>query len=99
MVRWGSGSKPPQEPQAGGLSAGQWKDRISVDPPRGEDRELSSGRVWSAVVATIRERMMATRRREHASEDEPAKSNNGRTGADPGEAKQTTPPSGSLEME
>ncbi|KRY27668.1 hypothetical protein T01_3717 [Trichinella spiralis] len=37
---------------------------------------------------------MATRRREHASEDEPAKSNNGRTGADPGEAKQTTPPSG-----
>ncbi|KRX23295.1 hypothetical protein T07_3935 [Trichinella nelsoni] len=37
---------------------------------------------------------MATRRRDRASEDEPAKSNNGRTGADPEEANQTTLPSG-----
>ncbi|KAL1227629.1 ERAD-associated E3 ubiquitin-protein ligase [Trichinella spiralis] len=28
-----------EEPQAGGLSAGQWKDRISVDPPRSPDAE------------------------------------------------------------
>ncbi|KRY27607.1 hypothetical protein T01_785 [Trichinella spiralis] len=40
---------------------------------------------------------METRKRDRASEDEPAKSNNGRTGADPEEAKQTTPPSGSLQ--
>ncbi|KRY15230.1 hypothetical protein T12_4071 [Trichinella patagoniensis] len=38
-----------------------------------------------------------TRRRDRVSEDEPAKSNNGRTGADPEEANQTTPPSGSLQ--
>ncbi|KRY44566.1 hypothetical protein T03_418, partial [Trichinella britovi] len=38
----------------------------------------------------------ATRRRDRASEDEPAKSDNGRTGADPEEANQTTPPSGSV---
>ncbi|KRX27648.1 hypothetical protein T07_13218 [Trichinella nelsoni] len=30
-------------------------------------------------------------------EDEPAKSDNGRTGADPEETNQTTPPSGSLQ--
>ncbi|XP_003373058.1 conserved hypothetical protein [Trichinella spiralis] len=42
--------------------------------------------------------MMETRKRDRASEDEPAKSNNGRTGADPEEAKQTTPPSGSLQL-
>ncbi|KRY83423.1 hypothetical protein T4D_7667 [Trichinella pseudospiralis] len=35
---------------------------------------------------------MATRRRYRGSKDEPAKSNNGRTGADPEEANQTTPP-------
>ncbi|KRY44565.1 hypothetical protein T03_13350 [Trichinella britovi] len=39
---------------------------------------------------------MTTRRRDRASEDEPAKSDNGRTGADPEEANQTTPPSGSV---
>ncbi|XP_003381451.1 conserved hypothetical protein [Trichinella spiralis] len=37
---------------------------------------------------------MATQRRDRASEDEPAKSDNGRTGADPEEGNQTTPPSG-----
>ncbi|KRY31202.1 hypothetical protein T01_5825, partial [Trichinella spiralis] len=41
---------------------------------------------------------MATQRRDRASEDEPAKSDNGRTGADPEEGNQTTPPSGSLQL-
>ncbi|KRZ75497.1 hypothetical protein T10_7732 [Trichinella papuae] len=50
-----------------------------------------------ASAVTIRTWKMATRRRDRASEDEPAKSNNGRTGADPEEANQTTPPSGSLQ--
>ncbi|KRZ88866.1 hypothetical protein T08_16019 [Trichinella sp. T8] len=54
---------------------------------RGEDhpavRELVSGRAWSASAVTIRMWKMAKRRRDHASEDEPAKSDNGRTGADP----------------
>ncbi|KRY40747.1 hypothetical protein T01_10250 [Trichinella spiralis] len=60
-------------------------------------RRLVSGRAWSASAATIRTWKMATRRRDRASEDEPAKSDNGRTGADPEEANQTTPPSGSLQ--
>ncbi|KRX12828.1 hypothetical protein T07_4269 [Trichinella nelsoni] len=100
-----------EEPQAGGLSAGQWRDRISVDPPRCPPaaeyfyiwkrrrpwRQLSSGRVWSAIVATIRERMMATRRIDRGSEDESAKSNSGgRTGADL-EADRAAAPGGSLQ--
>ncbi|KRX50702.1 hypothetical protein T05_10249, partial [Trichinella murrelli] len=40
---------------------------------------------------------MAKRRRDRASEGEPAMSDNRRTGADPEEANQTTPPSGSLQ--
>ncbi|XP_003367132.1 conserved hypothetical protein, partial [Trichinella spiralis] len=60
-------------------------------------RRLVSGRAWSASGATIRTWKMDTRRRDRASEDEPAKSDNGRTGADPEEANQTTPPSGSLQ--
>ncbi|KRY26332.1 hypothetical protein T01_2816, partial [Trichinella spiralis] len=55
------------------------------------------GRVWSAVVATIRERMMATRRRERGSEDESVKSNSdGRTGGDL-EADRAAAPGGSLQ--
>ncbi|KRY07487.1 hypothetical protein T12_5165, partial [Trichinella patagoniensis] len=61
--------------------------------------QLVSGRAWSASAATIRTRKMTTRRRDRASEDEPAKSDNGRTGADPEEANQTTLPSGSLHQE
>ncbi|KRY57961.1 hypothetical protein T03_6340 [Trichinella britovi] len=40
---------------------------------------------------------MAKRRRDRASDGEPAMSDNRRTGADPEEANQTTPPSGSLQ--
>ncbi|KRZ48683.1 hypothetical protein T02_16394 [Trichinella nativa] len=42
---------------------------------------------------------MATGRRDRVSEEKPAKSDNGRTGADPEGANQTTPPSGSLHRE
>ncbi|KRY55603.1 hypothetical protein T03_8707 [Trichinella britovi] len=51
-----------------------------------ETIELVSWRAWSASAVTIRTWKMATRRRDRASEDEPAKSS-GRTGADPEEAK------------
>ncbi|KRY08061.1 hypothetical protein T12_6435 [Trichinella patagoniensis] len=92
---------PAEGPQAGGLSARQWRDPISVDPPRGEDhpavRELVSGRAWNASAVTIRTWKMATRRRDHASKDEPVKSDSGRNGADPEEANETIPPSGSLQ--
>ncbi|KRY35885.1 hypothetical protein T03_7450 [Trichinella britovi] len=40
---------------------------------------------------------MTTRRGDRVSEEEPAKSDDGRTGADPEEAIQMTPPSGSLQ--
>ncbi|KRY05651.1 hypothetical protein T03_12085, partial [Trichinella britovi] len=40
---------------------------------------------------------MTTRRGDRVSEEEPAKSDDGRTGADPKEAIQMTPPSGSLQ--
>ncbi|KRX37677.1 hypothetical protein T05_9632, partial [Trichinella murrelli] len=87
------------------LSARQWRDQISVDssrcPPaakyfyilerRRPSGQLVSWRAWSASAVTIR----TGKNREH--DDEPAKSNNGRTGADPEEANQTTPPSGSLQ--
>ncbi|KRY02451.1 hypothetical protein T12_13957 [Trichinella patagoniensis] len=38
---------------------------------------------------------MSNRRRDCASEEEPAKSNSGRTGAHPEDTNQTTPPGGS----
>ncbi|KRX72667.1 hypothetical protein T06_15585 [Trichinella sp. T6] len=102
-----------EEPQAGGLSARQWRDRISVDPPRcppaaecfyiwkrrRPSRQLSSGRARSVVAVTIRARMMATRRRDRGSEDESAKSNSGgRTGADV-EADSAAAPVGTLHTE
>ncbi|KRZ88972.1 hypothetical protein T08_3436 [Trichinella sp. T8] len=40
---------------------------------------------------------MSNRRRDRVSEEEPAKSDSGRTGADPEETNQTTPPGGSLQ--
>ncbi|KRZ65470.1 hypothetical protein T10_528 [Trichinella papuae] len=41
---------------------------------------------------------MWTRRRDRASEKEQAQSDGGRTGADPEEAEQPTPPGGSLQL-
>ncbi|KRX58867.1 hypothetical protein T09_14532 [Trichinella sp. T9] len=40
---------------------------------------------------------MSNRRRDRVSEEEPAKSDSGRTGADPEDTNQTTPPGGSLQ--
>ncbi|KRZ60387.1 hypothetical protein T02_3830 [Trichinella nativa] len=42
---------------------------------------------------------MTRRRRDRASEEEPAKSDDGLTGADPEEANQMTSPSGSLQSQ
>ncbi|KRX36012.1 hypothetical protein T05_4226 [Trichinella murrelli] len=78
-----------QGPAEGSQARGLGEDHPAV-------RELVNGRVWSASPVTIRTWKMATRRRDRASEDEPAKSDNGRTGADSEGANQTTPPSGSL---
>ncbi|KRX51980.1 hypothetical protein T09_385 [Trichinella sp. T9] len=109
MVRWGSGSKPPRnKPLIYRRAASQGTLTHPGAPLRrntsiywsGGDlpavSELVSGRAWSASALTIRTWKMGTRRRDRASEDEPAKSDNGRTGVDPEEANQTTPPSGSL---
>ncbi|XP_003381911.1 conserved hypothetical protein [Trichinella spiralis] len=98
MVRWGSGSKPPRnKPLIYRRAASRGiLTHPGVPLRRNTSIYRSGGDHPSAIAVTIRARMMATRRRERASEDEPAKSNNGRTGADPGEAKQTTPPNGSL---
>ncbi|KRX72314.1 hypothetical protein T06_13859 [Trichinella sp. T6] len=85
MVRWGSGSKP-------------LRNKPLIYKRAASRGILSSGRVWSATAVTARTWMMATRRRDRGSEDEPAKSDSGRTGADPEEANKTTPPRGSLHM-
>ncbi|KRX69628.1 hypothetical protein T06_10983 [Trichinella sp. T6] len=76
-------------------AAGENRGWLLATDPRDP---TSRGRVWSATAVTARTWMMATRRRDRGSEDEPAKSDSGRTGADPEEANKTTPPRGSLHM-
>ncbi|KRX11921.1 hypothetical protein T07_192 [Trichinella nelsoni] len=58
MVRWGSGSKPPLDPPRCPPAA----EYFYIWKRRRPSRQLSSGRVWSTVVATIRERTRERRR-------------------------------------
>ncbi|KRZ48598.1 hypothetical protein T02_4477 [Trichinella nativa] len=78
-------------PQAGGLLPNNGGVKFQFTHP-GAPLRRNTSIYWSGGDLPA----MATRRRDRASEDEPAKSDNGRTGADPEEANQTTPPSGSL---
>ncbi|KRZ51298.1 hypothetical protein T02_13202 [Trichinella nativa] len=104
MVRWGSGSKPPRSKPliyrraaSRVLSARQWRDQISVDPPRcppaakyfyilerrRPSGQLVSWRAWSASAVTIR----TGKNREH--EDETARAKTSRRRVITGELERT----------